>query len=168
MTVQTAVPFYLSAGMWRLVRAGLAIFAGFLFCTSGVLSFDDPAIVEAQKLFKQYTDLEHAYDPAQADLFSPTASIKDTHLYQEGPAKTLTWTGENYKLIIKAQLPIAKARGEQYVYSQLSFTREGNNVRIKCSRYSTQKKFAGPLEMLLAPNGKSGWKIIEETCQSQP
>ena len=119
-------------------------------------------------MFRQYTDLEHAYDPALSELFSPGATIKDTRIYQDGSNKLLTWTGDNYKLIIKARLPVAKVRNEQFVYSQVSYTREGNNVRIKCLRYSPQKKIGGPLEMLVAPNGKNSWKIIEEICQSQP
>ncbi len=135
-------------------------------CASPALA-DDPAVTEAQKLFKQFTELEHAYDPAQGELYSPTAVIKDTRIYQDGHNNTLTWTGDSYKQIIKAQLPVAKARNEQNVYSQVSYSREGNNVRIKCSRFSALKKFTGPMELLVAPNGK-GWKIIEESCQSQP
>lgn len=129
---------------------------------------DDPAIGEAQKLFKQYVDLEKAYDPLQADLYSAQAVIKDTRVYQDGQSKTLTWTGENYKQIIKAQLPVARSRNEQYAYSQINFTKEGANVRVRCMRALPARKYSSPLELLLSPAGKNGWKIIEENCQSQP
>lgn len=133
-----------------------------------VFAFDDPSIVEAQRLFKQYTDLEKSYDPAQAELYAPTAVIKDTRVYQDGESKTLTWTGENYKQIIKAQLPVARARNEQYVYSQVSYSKEGNNVRVRCTRSLPAKKYSSPLEMVFAPSQKNGLKIVEELCQSQP
>jgi hypothetical protein len=136
--------------------------------TAAVEAADDNPIGEAQKVFKQYMELERAYDPAQGELFTPTATIKDTRIYQDGTSKVLTWTGEHYKLIIKAQLPVSKARNEQFVYSQVSYAREGNNVRIKCNRYSPQKKTGGPLELLVAPVSRGCWKIVEETCQIQP
>jgi len=129
---------------------------------------DDAATLDAQRLFKQFVDLEHAYDPAQADLFASSAVIKDTRVYQDGPTKTYNWTGDNYRAIIKAQLPVQKVRGEQYNYSQVSYMREGNNVRIKCTRSMPQRKFSAPFELLLAPSAKQGYKIIEETFQSQP
>ena len=131
---------------------------------------EDLAVLEAQKVFKQYVDLERAYDPAQAELYAPNASIKDTRLYQDGQSKTLTWTGDSYKQIIKAQLPVAKSRNEQYSYQQTSFTHEGNNVRLKCVRVSSTKKYSAPLEIVFAAGPKPGtpWKIVEESCQSQP
>lgn len=139
-----------------------------LFLLSPALAFDDPSILEAQRLFKQFVDLERAYDPAQADLYAPQAVIKDTRVYQDGENKTLTWTGDSYRQIIKAQLPVARARNEQFVYSQMSYSKEGNNVRLRCTRSLPSRKFSSPLEMVFAPAQKNGWKIVEETCQSQP
>lgn len=142
----------------------------FLLGGSAALAADDPAIIEAQKVFKQYVDLERAYDPAQADLYAGTASIKDTRVYQDGQSKTLNWTGDSYKQIIKAQLPVARARNEQFNYQQATFTREGNNVRLKCLRVSSAKKYSAPMEIVFSNGGKPGapMKIIEENCQSQP
>jgi hypothetical protein len=143
-----------------------------MFCGSscGVPSAaaDDAATLDAQRIFKQFVDLEHSYDPAQADLYASSAVIKDTRVYQDGPTKTFNWTGDNYKSIIKAQLPVQKARSEQFAYTQVSYAREGNNIRIKCTRTASQRKFSAPFELLLAPAGKQGYKIIEETFQSQP
>ncbi len=145
----------------------MTFLANLTFCSLGA-SADDPSILEAQKLFKQYTDFEHSYDLAQADLYAANAVIKDTRIYQDGPSKTLTWNGGEYKQILKASLPVAKARNDQYNYSQVTYSKEGANVRIKCMRYSVSKKYSSPLELLLTPNGKGGYKILEESCQSQP
>ncbi|MBX9725430.1 MAG: hypothetical protein K2X81_28795 [Candidatus Obscuribacterales bacterium] len=145
----------------------LTILANITFCSLGA-SADDQSILEAQKLFKQYTDFEHSYDLSQADLYAPNAIIKDTRIYQDGPSKTLTWNGGEYKQILKASLPVAKARNDQYNYSQVAYNKEGSNIRIKCIRYSVSKKYSAPLELVLTPNGKGGYKILEESCQSQP
>ncbi len=128
---------------------------------------EDSAVLEAQKVFKQYVDLERAYDPLQADLFAPNAVIKDTRLYQDGQNKVLTWNGESYKQIIKAQLPVSRARAEQFNYSQAVFSKEGGNVRMKCSRSSSTKRYAAPLEMVFSAGKNGAWKIIEESMQSQ-
>lgn len=155
-----------AAGAAILAFAFASAIGSIALCGSASAA-DEPLIVDAQKFFKQYTDLERAYDPSMAELFAPTATIKDTRLYQDGTNKVLTWTGESYKRIIKARLPVAKARSEQFVYSQISFARDGGNVRIKCSRSSSQKKSNTPMEMVVAP-GARGWKILEQISQSQP
>lgn len=152
--------------MLKKIALSLALLLA-VFSASSAAYADDPAILEAQKLFKQFVDSEHNYDPAQAELYAPNATIKDTRVYSDGPSQTLTWNGDNFRAIVKAQLPVAKARGEQNVYSQVNYIREGNNVRIKCIRSSVQKKFSAPMEIVVAPAGK-GWKIVEESCQSQP
>lgn len=128
---------------------------------------DDSSVLEAQKVFKQYVDLEKAYDPLQADLFAPNAVIKDTRLYQDGQNKVLTWNGESYKQIVKAQLPVSRARAEQFIYSQPVFSKEGGNVRMKCTRSSSTKRYAAPLEMVFSAGKNGSWKIIEESMQSQ-
>ena len=150
------------------VKVLFATFVALLLSSNLMCWADDQSIVEAQRVFKQFTDLERAYDPSQAELFASNAVIKDTRVYQDGQNKTLTWNGDNYRQIVKAQLPVAKSRAEQYSYSQLNFSHEGNNVRLKCSRASSTKKYAAPMEMVFAPSGKpGGWKIVEENCQSQ-
>lgn len=151
----------------RLLSVSLLSAITILYLGTSAAFADDPSVVEAQKLFKQYVELERSYDPTQADLFAPNAVIKDTRVYQDGQNKVLNWNGESYKQIVKAQLPVSKARAEQFIYSQPAFSREGNNVRLKCTRSSSTKKYAAPLEMVFAP-GKNGlWKIVEESMQSQ-
>ncbi len=131
-------------------------------------SADDPAVAEAQRIFKQYSEMEHQYDPLQADLYANAAVIKDTRIYQDGQSKTLNWSGESYKQIVKARMPVLKARNEQFSYSQMSFTREGNNVRVRCQRFNQNKKFSSPVELLIGKTEKNAYKIIEESFQSQP
>lgn len=154
--------------MSNLTRLPISVLFLMNFFTGINCYADDQSVMEAQRIFKLYTELERAYDPSQADLFAPNAVIKDTRVYQDGQNKTLTWNGENYKQIVKAQLPVSKARAELFTYSAPTFIHEGNSVRMKCNRSSNTKKFSAPLEMVFAPTAKGAWKIIEESCQSQP
>lgn len=153
-------------GLKSFLFASLAA-CGLFIGASTTCGAQETALLEAQKLFKQYTDLERNYDTSITDLYAPDAVIKDTRQYQDGQSKTLTWTGESYKQILKAQIPVAKARGEQYAYSAPAYTREGSGVRIRCTRTLQHKKFSSPLELLTGPS-KGSWKILEEVLQSQP
>lgn len=129
---------------------------------------EDTAITDAKNFFKLYSEQERNFDPSMADLYAPTATIKDVRIYQDGQNQTLTWTGESYKQIIRAQMPVAKARGEQNLYSQISYQKEPNGIRIKCNRYCSQKKFAAPMELLISSAARGGYKITEAYYQSQP
>lgn len=144
----------------------LVVLVSFLFCQQSLAQ--DASVAEAQKLFKQFVEMERTYDPAQAELYSPEAIIKDTRLYNDGQNKTLSWTGESYRPIVRAQMQLARARGEQFNYSQTSFSREGAAVRIKSQRAQLSKKFNSPFEMLVSANKAGVWKITEESFQSQP
>ncbi|MBX9570063.1 MAG: hypothetical protein K2X77_14280 [Candidatus Obscuribacterales bacterium] len=128
-------------------------------------------MVEAQKVFKQFSEMERAFDPAVAELFAPNAVVKDVRVYQDGQTKTITWSGTDYKQVLRAGLPVAKIRNDLNTYSAIAYSREGANVRIKGSRHNTLKKYSGPFELVVAPvtaNGRTSWKIIEEFTQSEP
>jgi len=133
--------------------------------------FAEDAMVEAQKVFKQFSEMERAFDPAVAELFAPNAVVKDVRVYQDGQTKTITWSGTDYKQVLRAGLPVAKIRNDLNTYSAIAYSREGANVRIKGSRHNTLKKYSGPFELVVAPvtaNGRTSWKIIEEFTQSEP
>lgn len=148
---------------FSLISIGLA-------CTMAQVLAED-SIVEAQRLFKQFSEMERAFDPALAELFSPSAVVKDVRVYQDGQTKTITWTGADYKQVVRAGLPVAKVRNDLNNYTAINYTKEGANVRIKGTRHSLLKKYSSPFELVLAPstqNGKTTWKIIEELTQSEP
>lgn len=131
----------------------------------------DDSVTEAQKIFKQFTDMERAFDPSLAELFAPNAVIKDIRIYQDGQNKTITWSGNDYKQVLRAGLPVAKVRNDINNYGPPNFVRDGANVRIKTTRNNLLKKTSGPFELVIAPsniNGKMQWKIVEETSQSEP
>lgn len=154
--------------MKRALAMSILSVALLLCCISKVLAED--AVVEAQRLFKQYTEMERAFDPSLGELFAPNAVIKDVRVYQDGQTKTITWSGNDYKQVLRAGLPVAKIRNDMNNYSAMTYTRDGANVRIKGTRHSLLKKYSAPFELVVAPsnaNGKSTWKIVEELTQSE-
>lgn len=133
---------------------------------SGLASTDD--LDKAKALFKQYIALETAYDPAMADLYVETAVIRNRRIYPTGQVRELTIPAVQYKSLIRAAMPLAKARGDYSTYSETSFTQEGQNVRIHAIRFSVLKQYSSPITILVGPVSSGAWAIFEEISESQP
>ncbi len=126
----------------------------------------DPRIEQAQRLFERYVALEHAFDPAIADLYSDNALIQTTREYWFGQKRIMVIPVEKYKWMMRRMTPLAKARGDKSRYSDVTYTLEGENVRIKCIRYSEMKKYFSPFELLVGPAEDGRWLIFEEISES--
>ena len=137
-----------------------------LLCASFTLAADSTG--RAKELFERYVALEHAFDPATADLYSDDAKIQNTRTYPTGEKRTLTMPAPAYKKLITAAMPLAKARGDTSTYSDIKYTGEGERVRITCTRFSELKKYSSPLSLLVGPDKNGKWLIFEETSESQP
>jgi hypothetical protein len=123
---------------------------------------------EARALFNRYVQLEHAFDPAAADLYAEDALIKNKRTYPHGQVRELTLPVDKYKALIRQSMPLAKLRGDTNSYSDVSFTKEGEGVRIKATRFSNLKKYSSPISLLVAPDSSGMWLIREELSESQP
>lgn len=134
---------------------------------SGAIAQSDSAITAAKEVFLKYVDLERGFDVGQGDLYAPDALIKNVRIYPGGENQTLTYSGTEYKRILRAMIPLAKAKNEVNQYSSITYTKEGTGVRIKCTKFSPAKQFASPFEMVVAPSGNV-WQITAETTQSRP
>jgi hypothetical protein len=128
----------------------------------------DVATEQAKGFFKQYTKLADNFDPAVADLYADTAVIRNTRIYPNGQARTLTLTGKQLKALVRQIMPMAKARNDRDTYSQLKYQRIGNKVRISGLRYSLMKKYTSPFTTTIAADAKKKWLIVEEISQSRP
>ena len=126
------------------------------------------SILKAKALFKRYVDLEHAFDPAVADLYADGAVIRNKRRYPTGQARELSMPAPQYKALIRQAMPLAKARGDRNTYTDCKYTDIGERVRIVCSRYSELKKYTSPLSMLVGPDASGHWLIFEELSESQP
>jgi hypothetical protein len=147
-------------------RVGV-LMTGLTFSALAAIAQSDSATGAARELFNRYVDYEHAFDVAQCDLYAPDAVIKNVRIYPGGQQQVLSFKGAEYKRLLRAALPIAKAKNDFNQYSQVTYSREGSGVRIKCTRFSQLKQYSSPLEMYVAPVG-STWQILSETSQSKP
>jgi hypothetical protein len=124
------------------------------------------SIAKAKALFARYVQLEHAFDPAQADLYADDAVIVNKRIYAGGKVNSIRIPALRYKHVIRTSMAEAKSNGDISNYSNETFTPEGGKVRINVTRYSVLKKYSSPMSQLVAPDAKGNWVIVEETSES--
>ena len=154
--------------MRSLLAAG-ALLACLTACAAPAEGPSSPEVDSARALFDSYVQLEHAYDPAMAELYSDDAVIKNTRRYPTGQVREMELTGAQYKTLIRRVLPLAQRLGDRSTYSDVTFElNEEGSVSIKASRYSERKDYTSPLKITVAPDREGNWRIIEELSESQP
>ena len=65
-------------------------------------------------------------------------------------------------------MPRAKLRGDRDKYSQVTYTVEGDKVRISTQRYSLLKQYSSPRSLLVGPAQTGEWRIFEDISESRP
>jgi hypothetical protein len=141
------------------VVAGLAVCA--LTCPQ------DLGIDSAKQLFAEYLALEQAYDPGIADLYADEALIKNRRNYPMGEPRDTTIPAPSYKTLLRQFMPAAKVRGDRNAYSKVTYTLEGELVRITASRLSELGKRTSPISLLVGRSLSGKWLIYEEMSESQ-
>jgi len=126
------------------------------------------ALDDAKAFFDHFVQLEHAFDPAAADLYADDAVIKNKRTYPTGQVRELTMPASKYKTLIRQTMPLAKLRGDTNSYSDISYANEGAMVRIRATRFSNLKHYATPISLLVSPDDKGRWLIREELSESRP
>lgn len=124
------------------------------------------AIAKAKALFARYVQLEHAFDPAQADLYADNAVIVTRRVYPNGEVKSITVPALRYKHVIREGMKDAKLKGDVANYSNERYTQEGDKVRIEVTRYLVLKKYSSPMSQLVGPDATGKWVILEERSES--
>lgn len=122
----------------------------------------------ARQVFERYVSLAEAFDSAAADLYEDTALIKNKRTYPTGEVRELTMPAPQYKELIRQAMPLAKARGDRNRYSEISYSVEGERVRISATRYSVLKDYSSPISLLVGPGPAGQWLIYEEITESRP
>jgi len=124
------------------------------------------AIAKAKALFARYVQLEHAFDPAQADLYADNATIVNNRIYPDGKKTRIPIAALRYKKLIRDTMADARVKGDISNYSNETYTLEGNKVRIRVTRYSVLKKYSSPMSQLVGPDATGKWVILEEESES--
>jgi hypothetical protein len=132
------------------------------------IAADPEGIKAARTLFSKYVALEHAFDPAIADLYSDDALIRNKRTYPTGQVRELTLPAPQYKELLRKTMPLARGRGDTSEYSDCAYKPEARGVRIECQRYSNLKKYTSPISLLVGAGAQGQWLIIEELSESRP
>ena len=123
----------------------------------------------AEELFARYIDLEHAFDPALVDLYADDARIESRIIVVGRPPTVRTWSGAQYKELLRRALQKAKEKKQDLnYYSAVNYLAEGRRVRIKAMRYAELQKAVSPVELLVGPDASGAWRIFEELSESHP
>ncbi len=125
----------------------------------------DP-IAKAKALFQRYVELEHAFDPAQADLYWDQAVIKNKRIMPDGKVVPLTVPALRYKKVVRDGMAKARKDGDIANYTNDTYTLEKGKVRIHVTRYLALKKYSSPMSMLVGPDATGKWVILEEESES--
>jgi hypothetical protein len=130
---------------------------------------DGAARKSAEALFARYIDLEHAFDPALVDLYADNARIESRIIVVGRPPTVRTWSGAQYKELLRRALQKAKEKKlDLNYYSAVNYLAEGGRVRIKAMRYAELQKAVSPVELLVGPDASGAWRIFEELSESHP
>lgn len=122
----------------------------------------------AEELFKLYVTRSNGFDERVADLYADEAKIKNLRRYPNGHTQKISFTGKEWKELIRRAMPLAKERGDTDKFSEVSFKNTEDGVRIKATRYSDLKKYSSPMRWLVRENEDGEWLIYTEKSESRP
>lgn len=126
------------------------------------------SIERAKGLFEEYVELEKAFDPAVADLYSDEAVITNRRTYPTGQVRELAIPAVPYKELLRQAMPLAKQLSDTNRYSDCSYRSLGEKVEIKCQRFAERKKYTSPIRLVVGPAATGKWVIHEEHSESIP
>ncbi|MCD6024253.1 MAG: hypothetical protein K0Q91_1169 [Fibrobacteria bacterium] len=152
------------------VRVAIALVMGMVLDDSSAATTAGKKVLvaNAEALFKNFVELEHAYDPAVADLYSDSALITNKRTYPTGQVREMSMPATQYKAIIRKWMPLAKSRGDRSTYSECMYTALEKRVRIQCTRFSELKKYSSLYILVVGPDSAGKWLILEEFSESRP
>lgn len=122
----------------------------------------------AERLFADYQKRARAFDSASADLYCDSATIRNVRIHPDGQRRTLELSAPKYKDLIRAAMPLARARGDTNTYSDIRYSKEGSGIRITATRYSELKRYSSPISLLVGACNGGDWAILEELSESRP
>ena len=132
------------------------------------LAWAQDADTEAAKQFlAQYAALENAYDPALSDLYADDALIKQRRSMPMGEPRDVMIPASKYKTLLRQNIEMAKAGGDRSTYSDVTYTREGEFIRIDALRHSEMNKRTTPFSIVIGRSPSGNWLIYEEVSESR-
>lgn len=134
---------------------------------SAACAADSAQIIAAKTVFKDFKALSDNFDVRVAELYAKDAVIQNTRYYSTGQTKTIKLSGEQYKHMLIATMPMARAQADKDTYTKESYKQEGERVRVTAMRHSGLKNYDSWFVILLEKRGND-WLIVQEQSQSRP
>jgi len=123
---------------------------------------------DARAVFDRYMALGEAFDPAVAQLYTDDAVIKGLIRYPNGTERGLKMSGAQWKKMVDAVIPLAKANNDISEYKDVRVEDIGGAIRISARRYSRVKCYWDPNHyMVLRKQPDGSMKITEEYMETQ-
>ena len=146
--------------MSRLVAlaAGLAVVA--------LVRADDAGIEAAQQLFARYVALAQSHDAGVADLYADDAFIQTRRKPPMGDAREVTVPAPEYKKLLRQHMLATDASGGRGTYSGVSYTPEGEFVRIHATWRAQRSERATSMSLLAGRSPSGRWLIYEERSET--
>jgi hypothetical protein len=98
-------------------------------------------------------------------------SLRRTHALRAsagtGEPQDTSIAASSYKTLLCELMPVDKARGDRNTYSKVTYTLEGEFVRIEASRFSGLKQRTSPMRLLIGRSSSGRWLVYEELSESQ-
>jgi len=127
------------------------------------------APVEGTRFFQTYITLSEAYDVSVADLYADDARIRSVRRYPTGQDRAMEVDGTKWKSLLRAAMPLAKAKGDRSEFRNIRAESAGDMVRIRADRYAVLKCYWDRQYFMLIgrrPDGRM--QIVEEYMETRP
>jgi hypothetical protein len=141
-----------------VLAAGLAVAA--------LVRADDAGIEAARQLFGRYVALAQAHDASVADLYADDAFIQTRRKPPMGDAREVTVPAPEYKKLLRQHMLETDAAGGGGTYSAVSYTPEGEVVRIHATWRAQRSERATSITLLVGRSPSGGWLIYEERSET--
>ena len=119
-------------------------------------------------MFKEYVNRADKFDPSLAELYADDAAIRSKRIMPNGPAQTLSFTGAQWKALIREAMPMAKQRGDRNTFSDISAKPNGKDVIITAKRFSHLKNYSSPFAQFWSKGENGAWTISAEMTETKP
>ncbi len=124
---------------------------------------------EGRKFFDGYMQLNDAFDPAVADLYTDASNVKALRRYPGGTDRVIEIAGAQWRSLLVSSMPLAKAKGDLSRFTNIRAEAEGDRVRVTADRYSVLKCYTDKnYYMLVAKDPTGRLYVAEEYFENQP
>lgn len=126
------------------------------------------SVEEAKEFLDRFEELGRQFDPAIAGLYADDALIQSVRRYPNGRERTMKFEALMYKRLIRTLMPFAKARNDVSTLTDVTYSKEGDRIRINATRHSELKNYDSPYSLLVGRSSSGQLLIYEEFSVTQP